>query len=117
MTGCQKWFWVTPALDRPVYASGQLVFESFADFQYATGMETHGMAGLSYSMLRQVNEPRTKHLDLPLTLDFQLKTDAPCIDHGQILYNINDDFTGQAPELGALELDSALPTYGRQIRK
>ncbi len=117
VTGCQKWFWVTPALDRPVYASGQLVFESFADFQYATGMETHGMAGLSYSMLRQVNEPRTKHLDLPLTLDFQLKTDAPCIDHGQILYNINDDFTGQAPELGALELDSALPTYGRQIRK
>ncbi|HEY2930972.1 MAG TPA: hypothetical protein VGK99_04435 [Acidobacteriota bacterium] len=31
------------------------------------------------------------------------------------LPNVNDDFTGQAPDLGALETGKPLPVYGPRI--
>ena len=44
--------------------------------------------------------------------DFRLKPDAPAVDAGCILPNINDDFTGKAPDLGALEVGKPIPVYG-----
>jgi hypothetical protein len=34
------------------------------------------------------------------------------VDAGIVLPNINDGWNGSAPDLGALELGSAPPTYG-----
>ena len=36
----------------------------------------------------------------------------PAIDAGVLLPTINDDFTGNAPDLGAYERDRAIPHYG-----
>ena len=45
-------------------------------------------------------------------LDFRLKPGSAAIDRGVALANINDGFTGKAPDLGALEVGQPLPTYG-----
>jgi hypothetical protein len=45
-------------------------------------------------------------------MDFRLKRDSAAVDAGCILPNINDGFTGKAPDLGALEVGQAVPIYG-----
>jgi hypothetical protein len=44
--------------------------------------------------------------------DFTLKPKSKAIDAGVALPNINDNFTGKAPDLGALESGQPLPHYG-----
>jgi len=44
--------------------------------------------------------------------DFQLRPGAAAIDHGVVIPNVNDGFTGKAPDLGALEAGQPLPIYG-----
>ena len=44
--------------------------------------------------------------------DFRLKPGSAAIDHGVTLPNVTDGFTGQAPDLGALELGQTPPHYG-----
>jgi hypothetical protein len=45
-------------------------------------------------------------------LDFRLKSRSAAVDRGVALPNVNDDFTGNAPDLGALEVGVAPPHYG-----
>jgi hypothetical protein len=45
-------------------------------------------------------------------LDFRLHPNSAGVDAGCILPNINDDFAGKAPDLGALEVGQPLPVYG-----
>ena len=45
-------------------------------------------------------------------VDFRLRPGSAAIDRGVALPNINDGFTGKAPDLGALEAGQPLPTYG-----
>ncbi|UCH07341.1 MAG: right-handed parallel beta-helix repeat-containing protein, partial [Deltaproteobacteria bacterium] len=45
-------------------------------------------------------------------LDFRLQPASAAVDAGCILPNINDDFTGEAPDLGALEEGQPVPVYG-----
>ena len=47
---------------------------------------------------------------LPDVLELNPKSAA--VDHGKILYNINDDYTGTAPDLGAHEIGQPTPIYG-----
>jgi hypothetical protein len=51
----------------------------------------------------------TETLDPP---DAALDPASNAIDRGMILANVNDDFTGAAPDLGALELGCPAPIYG-----
>jgi len=44
--------------------------------------------------------------------DFGLKPGSTAVDHGVVLPNVTDGFTGQAPDLGALELGRPAPVYG-----
>ena len=45
-------------------------------------------------------------------LDFSLKQGAAAVDAGCILPNVNDGFTGKAPDIGALEVGKPPPVYG-----
>jgi hypothetical protein len=44
--------------------------------------------------------------------DFSLRQGGAAVDAGCRLPNVNDDFTGRGPDLGALELDRPVPVYG-----
>jgi hypothetical protein len=44
--------------------------------------------------------------------DFRLKPNSVAVDSGLVLPNVNDDFTGKAPDLGALEVGQPMPVYG-----
>jgi hypothetical protein len=48
----------------------------------------------------------------PADFDLQLKPGSIAVDRGQILPNINDGYTGAAPDLGCYERGQALPWYG-----
>ena len=44
--------------------------------------------------------------------DFGLKTGSAAVDQGTPLAGITDGFSGEAPDLGALEVGQPLPHYG-----
>jgi hypothetical protein len=48
----------------------------------------------------------------PAKIDLSLKARSAAVDAGQVLPNVNDGFTGKAPDLGAYELGRPLPHYG-----
>jgi MYXO-CTERM domain-containing protein len=47
-----------------------------------------------------------------LAPDLLLRDGAAAVDAGEVIGNVNDGFAGAAPDLGAYELGSLLPTYG-----
>lgn len=47
-----------------------------------------------------------------LPADLSLSTQSKAIDAGEPIPNINDDFTGKAPDLGAYEYGQPIPHYG-----
>jgi hypothetical protein len=49
--------------------------------------------------------------------DFRLRPGSAAIDRGVAIPNVNDGFTGKAPDLGALEAGQPLPQYGPRPRQ
>ena len=49
-------------------------------------------------------------------LNFKLKADSQVVDAGIKIPNVNDGFTGRAPDLGAYEVGQPLPVYGPRGR-
>jgi hypothetical protein len=45
-------------------------------------------------------------------LDFQLKPGSAAVDRGAAIPNITDGYSGNAPDLGALESGQPMPHYG-----
>lgn len=89
-------------------------FKTLAEFQRATGHEAHGIL-VDYDIFQNVRPPDPKqphkiydHGDL----DFRLKPSSAAVDAGCKLPNVNDDFAGKAPDLGALEVGKPQPVYG-----
>jgi hypothetical protein len=46
------------------------------------------------------------------TPDLRLRADSAAVDAGVVLPNVNDGYTGKAPDLGAYEVGQELPVYG-----
>jgi hypothetical protein len=49
--------------------------------------------------------------------DFRLRAGSAAVDRGVRIPNVNDGFTGAAPDLGALETGQPVPTYGPRTRR
>jgi hypothetical protein len=92
-------------------------FATLAEYSRATRLDQHSVA-VDYDIF--VNVPRLDAKDLKKVqklykaedLDFRLKTGSAAIDHGVMLPNVTDNFSGQAPDLGALEVGQMPPHYG-----
>jgi hypothetical protein len=92
-------------------------FATLAEYSRATRQDQHSVA-VDYDIF--VNVPRLDAKDLKNVqklykaedLDFRLKTGSAAIDHGVTLPNVTDNFSGQAPDLGALEVGQSPPHYG-----
>jgi hypothetical protein len=92
-------------------------FATLAEYSQATHQDRHSVI-VDYDIF--VNVPKLDAKDLKTVqslykaedFDFRLKPGSAAVDHGVVLPNITDGFTGQAPDLGALELGQSPPHYG-----
>jgi hypothetical protein len=86
----------------------ELVFKdskSLKEFSAATGYEIHGIE-LEYDIFEKAGIPdpaKRGHVYPVAGFDFRLRKGSKAIDAGCILPNITDGYTGNAPDLGALE--------------
>jgi hypothetical protein len=122
--------WLAPDEDLHEYPleTSPKTFETLTEFQRATGQEQHAVL-VDYDIFYNVPEP--KHLDFnrrykergldarPIfqtdSMDFRLKPDGVAVDAGCVLPNINDGYSGKAPDLGALETEQKPPHYGPRL--
>jgi hypothetical protein len=102
----------------------KIEFNTLADFHNTTGQEKNGIL-VDYDIFILVTPPsfveynkiyresgRVYPVYYPDHMDFRLKENSRAIDAGCRLPGINDDYTGNAPDLGALEYGKELPHYG-----
>jgi hypothetical protein len=84
---------------------------SFGAMQGASLFETHGriLAGATFAN-GLIPPPRYKVRMAPT--DVTLTSGSNAVDAGAVMANVNDGFTGNAPDLGALELGCPLPIFG-----
>jgi len=89
-------------------------FGSLAELRAATGQEAHGVE-VDFDVFESLRPPDA---DKPHAvyragdLNFRLKAGGKAVDAGLRLPNVNDDFTGSSPDLGAYELGRPAPVYG-----
>jgi hypothetical protein len=91
-------------------------YTTLEDYTKATGQDRHSIT-LDYDVFVNVTkldrDPKTvQRLYDFKDFDFRLKPGSAAIDRGVVIPNINDGFSGKAPDLGALEAGQPLPTYG-----
>ena len=97
-------------LNLPPAQGGYSRFANFAAIQQA-GIEIHGLL-LATPMFASGLTPPASYTETLNPPDAALDPVSNAIDRGMILANVNDDFTGAAPDLGALELGCPAPIYG-----
>ncbi len=93
---------------------GLVEASSLKEFGTKTGHELHGVE-LDIDIYENLDLPDAEKSGVVYAVeghDFRLKPDGKAIDAGCILPNINDTFTGQAPDLGAWEYGQPVPHYG-----
>lgn len=103
----------TPGLFRWGSPGGGGQFNSLEEFSRGTGQERHGVV-VNYDIFAS---PPEQYFGLdkeyqPEEPNFTLKPGSVAEDAGCRLPNLNDDFTGKAPDLGALEIGRPVPHYG-----
>jgi hypothetical protein len=109
--------WTGPAKDVLTdYTNGRKTqeFKTLREYAKATGQDTHSIL-VDYADFEKVSLPDRNNIAriyTPDELDFRLKRTSKAIDSAMVLPNINDDFTGKAPDLGAYESGKTLPHYG-----
>ena len=109
--------WNSPAFATEADFNGRLEtrhFKTLKDYQTATGQEKHSIL-IDFNTFVNVSIPNNldpQHVYRPEDYDFRLKPGSAAIDKGIVLGSINDDFTGKAPDLGALETGKPAPHYG-----
>lgn len=84
--------------------------ETLEDFQTFYSLEMHGIHVRKDEIFESYNFP-----EIPEPAPFQhltLKQNCNAVDAGTILHNINDNYSGTAPDLGAFEQGSDVPVYG-----
>lgn len=89
-------------------------FATLAEFQQATGQETHGIE-VDYDVfedLKPSDPARRYQVYHSMDLNFRLKAGSKAVDAGLALPTVNDGYNGRAPDLGALESGRPEPHYG-----
>jgi hypothetical protein len=104
------------ARGRGAPGAGNPGYATFAEYTKATRQDQNSIT-VDYDVFVKVpkldRDPKTvQRLYDFKELDFRLRPGSAAIDRGLALPNINDGFTGKAPDLGALEAGQPLPTYG-----
>lgn len=89
-------------------------YKTLTEYRAGSGQDAHSVI-VDYDVFVRVTMPdktdpqRVYKID---GLDFQLRPGSAAVDAGTSLPSINDDFAGQAPDIGAYEVGKAVPGYG-----
>jgi hypothetical protein len=86
-------------------------YSDLASFRKGTGLETNGVALTEPIFLHAPPDSSDYKLVAPV-LDFVLHDRSNALDRATRLPNINDGYTGNAPDLGAMEFGARVPLYG-----
>jgi hypothetical protein len=106
-------YWVFHAPGSYYMSNGYGLFDSLEEFSAVTGYAKNSLLDIDYAIFKNPVRPKAgKHVDIPFDADFSLTQNAKVVDKGKLLPNINDDFTGESPDLGFLEYGHPLPHYG-----
>ena len=92
-------------------------FKTLDEYKQATGQDQHSVL-VDYDVF--VNVPKLDALDVKTVqkvykaedFDFRVKPGSAAVDRGVALPNVNDGFSGSAPDLGALEVGKPMPHFG-----
>ena len=116
--GGNQYVWIAPVKgeirDYTLTGKDAKQFGSLQNFSTESGLETHGVE-LDYDIfinLRAPNAMKPYGVYHASDLDFRLNPKGKAVDKGVILPNINTDFKGKAPDLGAIEAGEPQPVYG-----
>lgn len=90
-------------------------FADLQSFAQTVGIERHGLRLRKEEIFEDYNLPVEPGPVAQPTL--RLKPGCSAIDVGAVLPNINDDFVGRAPDLGAYEYGRPLPAYGPRLSR
>jgi hypothetical protein len=90
---------------------GNQTWSSFANLQANSPYEHNGRLLPSLPFATSITIPASYTTQVS-PVDVALSPGSNAVDAGLRLPNVNDGFAGANPDLGALELNSAAPTYG-----
>jgi hypothetical protein len=113
----QQYVWLAPFAGQQLYEPKPADWKSYAtlaEFRAATGQEAHGLE-LDFDIFENLAapDPAKRHAVYhAMDLNFRLKPGSKAVDAGVLIPTINDDFTGRAPDLGALEVGAPPLKYG-----
>lgn len=89
-------------------------FNTLSELRNASDLEQHGIE-VDYDIFQIMSPPDPDNrygVYHAVDLDFRLNARGKAVDKGVILPNINDEFEGKAPDLGAIESGDDPPLYG-----
>lgn len=96
-------------------------FATLEEYAAATAQDVHSVL-VDYDVF--VNVPQLDARDTSAAqrlyraedFDFRLRPGSAAVDRGTVLPNVTDGYSGEAPDLGALELGAPPPHYGPRAR-
>jgi hypothetical protein len=89
-------------------------FATLEAFRDTTGQEQHSLE-IDFDIFERLAAPDPAHeyaVYHAMDLNFELKDSSRVVDAGVAIPTVNDDHTGRAPDLGALETGKPPPHYG-----
>ncbi|MBM3793140.1 MAG: hypothetical protein FJW31_03535 [Acidobacteria bacterium] len=89
-------------------------FATLASYQAGTGQEAHSIeVGFDiFESLQPPDHAKRHRIYHAMDLNFKLKPNSKAVDAGVVIPNVNEDFAGRAPDLGALETGKPEIKYG-----
>ena len=127
--GAESFQWNSPPWDiAKIAADGtgpakieRAQFATLDAFAQATKQDQHSVL-VDYDIFTKVAKLDAKDVATVQRLykaediDVRLKPGSAAVDRGVAMPNVTDGFTGQAPDLGALEVGQPMPVYGPRPR-
>ena len=87
---------------------------SLASLTSASGQEGHGIRISHSTCFATFNVPGPAPMTTIPPQAMTLNASCPAVDAGVVLPNITDGYTGSAPDMGAYEVGTPVPSYGQR---
>jgi hypothetical protein len=112
--------WFFPAEETVFAKDGKKIFKTFEEYKQAQQhFCQNGVLIKSLTNFEHVPDNWAEYggeID-PVLLDLRPTADSPAVDAAKLMPNINDDYTGDGPDIGALEAGKPLPHYGPRTKE